>query len=110
MMERRVPKRFFAFDPASRTIVHQKEWETGERPPELEGVVAYGGPIAFVPGEGSDIFVLFRYWIAKIDLATHALLLVAHSPVEIEVGGAYLDGRIYFGDRHRLYSYRVGEK
>jgi hypothetical protein len=49
--------------------------------------------------------MLFQKGIVQVDLATHALNLIAESPVPIGPGGDILNGRIYFGSGSHLYSY-----
>jgi hypothetical protein len=52
-----------------------------------------------------DTYMLFERGIVRIDPATRALKLVARPPVRIELGGAHLDGRLYFGSGSHVYSY-----
>ena len=53
---------------------------------------------------------LFKIGIAEVNLETHAITLLAESPVNIGPGGDYLDGRIYFGSGSHMYSWEVPEK
>jgi hypothetical protein len=100
---------FFLFDPAKRQIVYQKDTT------KTLGKTAYQqGPRIFVKdprhqstaGE-SDTYMLFKKGIVSIDPKTHALKLIAASPVPAEVGGDYLDGNIYFASGSHLYSYQL---
>jgi len=61
------------------------------------------------PGSGADarLYILFVKGIARVNLKTHAIAMVAESPVPIGPGGDYLDGRIYFGSGSHVYSYQV---
>jgi hypothetical protein len=100
---------FFVFDPAKRQIVHKKDTT------KTLGKTAYQqGPRIFVKdprhqstaGE-SDTYMLLKKGIVRIDPKTHALKLIAASPVPAEVGGDYLDGNIYFASGSHLYSYQL---
>ena len=93
---------FFVFDPARRTIVHR------EAIPEALGPTTSGqGPRIFVPSPDGRFFVLLTKGIAQLDPETYAFTLLAESPVSIAPGGAWLDGRIYFGHGSHLYSWEV---
>lgn len=96
--------RFFVFDPVKRTVVHEEK--TG---PKLGPCVSQQGPRAFVHGRGNTIYILFAKGIARLDPATFQITMLATSPVPINAGGDYLDGRIYFGSGSHVYSYAVGE-
>jgi hypothetical protein len=95
-------KRFFVFDPRRRTVVYEQK--------DTEDVF---GPIALQQGQRklvlSDdgiLYVLFRKGIAMADPETLKLSWVAKSPVQIDTGGDWSKGRIYFVNGSRLYSYR----
>jgi len=45
--------------------------------------------------------------IAELDLKTNKLGDLVKSPVELECGGDFLDGRIYFGSGSHVYSWQV---
>ena len=70
-----------------------------ERVPERDGTV----PVL----QDMELYMLFQKGIAQVDLETHAITLLAESPVPIGPGGDYLDGRIYFGSGSHMYSYAV---
>ena len=98
-------RRFFVFDPDSRTVVHEQDVE-----PELGPTTSQQGPRVFVvPGDGR-IFMLFRKGVAAVDLESYEISYVAQSPVGVAAGGDYLEGRIYFGSGSHLYSYEVPAK
>lgn len=60
-------------------------------------------------GHGETIYVLFSRQIARLDPRTFRFTPLAKSPVEINAGGDYLDGRIYFGSGSHVYSCAVPE-
>lgn len=95
----------FVFGPAAKTIIHQ--FDTNDT---LGPTISHQGPRVFVPGPGGTLYMLFRKGVAQVDLTTHAITLLAESPVPIGPGGDYLDGRIYFGSGSHLYSYAVPER
>jgi hypothetical protein len=45
--------------------------------------------------------------ISRVDLATHAITMLAESPVPIGPGGDILNNRIYFATGSHVYSYQV---
>ena len=95
-------KRFFVFDPTTRTIVHQRDVS------KTFGLTTYGqGPRVFVPAPDNRIFVLFAKGIAQLDPVAYELTMLAESPITIAPGGAWLDGRIYFGHSSHLYSWEA---
>ncbi|MBN1901990.1 hypothetical protein JW926_11765 [Candidatus Sumerlaeota bacterium] len=98
-------KIFFVFDPKTRAIIHKHdmEGEFGETPSQQ-------GTRVFVAGPEGVIYVLFLKGIAQIDQASHKLNFIVKSPVPIEVGGDYLDRRIYFAKGSHLYSCDLGKK
>lgn len=93
-------RHFFVFDPEKKEIVHQ--FDTGDT---LGSTISHQGPRVFVPGPDGALYMLFRKGVAQVDLETHEITLLAESPVSIGPGGAYHDGRIYFGSGSHLYSY-----
>ena len=96
-------KEFFLFDPATGKVV--RRWNSGRF-----GLAAWQqGPRMFVRN-GDDVYVLFRRHIVKVNPDQGELIELAESPVEILTGGDWLDGRIYFANGSRLYSYQVPEK
>ncbi len=98
-------RRFFVFDPADRRIVHEADTEAAFGP-----TIYHQGPRVFVPAPDGEIYVLFVKGIARIDPATHAIAMLAESPVPIGPGGDILDGRIYFAAASRLCSYRLPDR
>ena len=73
------------------------------------GVTTYQqGPRVFIRGPGGEIYVLFVKGIARVDVDTHRIEMLAESPLPVGPGGDILDGRIYFASGSHLYSYGVG--
>jgi len=97
-------KRFFAFDPAKRKVLHEENTEE-----KLGLCTSAQGPRVFVRGRGDAIYALFLKGIARLDSATFKLSMLAESPVRVGCGGDYLDGRIYFGSGSHIYSWEVAE-
>ncbi|HNR36398.1 MAG TPA: hypothetical protein PKO36_14545 [Candidatus Hydrogenedentes bacterium] len=94
--------RFFVFDAERRKVIHE-EVTTGSF-----GLSSYQqGPRVFVADADGTLYMLFTKGIARVNLATHAIVLLAESPVPIGPGGDILDGRIYFGSGSHLYSYKI---
>ena len=54
--------------------------------------------------------MLFVQGVAQVDTATHAITMLARSPVPIGPGGDYLDGRIYFSSGSHVYSYTLADQ
>lgn len=98
-------QRFFVFDPGKRRIV--REFDAG---PDFGRTVGGQGPLVFVKGENGAIYILFNKGVAELDQKTFAISLLAESPVPIELGGACLDGRIYFANGSHLYSFTLPDK
>jgi hypothetical protein len=96
--------RMFVFDPATRAIVYEKDLSG-----TLGHSISHQGPRVFVQGPHGELYMLFEKGVARVDLTTHEVTLLAESPVPIGPGGDYLDGRIYFGSGSHLYSYGVSE-
>lgn len=95
-------KRFFVFDPATKAVIHDEDTEAKFGPSTSQQ-----GPRVFVLSPDGRLFILFVKGIAQVDLTTHAVTMLAESPVPIGPGGDYFDGRIYFGSGSHLYSYGV---
>jgi streptogramin lyase len=95
-------RRFFVFDPATRSTVHEQDLE-----PEFGLTTSQQGPRVFVAHPDGRAFMLFRKGIAEVDLESYAIRLLAESPISVGPGGDYLDGRIYFGSGSHLYSYEL---
>jgi hypothetical protein len=97
-------KLFFVFDPVKRQVVHQQPTEP------TFGLTCYQqGPRVFVRGPKGQVYVLFEKGIAVVESGKFAIRMLAESPVPINYGGDYLNGRIYFGSGSHVYSYGVTE-
>ncbi len=93
---------FFVFDPVKREIVYQKDVS------ESFGRTAGSqSPRIFVFGPKREIYLLFVKGIVKVEPVSYKMSMVAESPVPVEVGGDYLDGRIYFVSGSHLCSYKL---
>src|SRR5690606_24003048 len=92
--------RFFVFDPVARRVVHEQHFAA-----DLGPTASGQGPRLFVRGPDGAIYLLLKGGIARVD-ASHNIALLARSPVPINVGGDYLDGRIYFASGSHVYSYK----
>ncbi len=97
-------RRFFVFDPSDRTTRHQQE--LGD---DLGPSAHQQGPRPFVDANGQT-YMLCRKAVARIDPTSFALTPLAASPVPIESGGAYLDGRVYFIAGSHLCSFELPTK
>lgn len=98
-------KRFFVFDPAKRAVVHEEDTSATFGP-----TISHQGPRVFVLAPEGTLYMLFVKGVARIDLNTHTITMLAESPVSIGPGGDLLDGRIYFGSGSHLYSYELPAK
>jgi hypothetical protein len=94
--------KFFVFDAASRTVVYERDVAA-----DLGLTTGQQGPRIFVRGLEGEIYVLFVKGIARVEPTSYALTMIAQSPVPIDAGGDYLDGRIYFASGSHLYSYEI---
>lgn len=94
--------RFFVFSPMERRVVHECDLKEAYGP-----TISHQGPRVFVSGADGAVYVLFVKGVAQVDASTHAITMLAESPVPIGPGGDYLDGRIYFGSGSHLYSFAV---
>jgi len=63
-------------------------------------------PKIFVSGPKGEIYLLLHNGIVRIEPGSFKLYMIAESPVPIETGGDYLDGRIYFVSGSHLCSYK----
>jgi hypothetical protein len=95
-------KKFFVFDAANRVVVYERDVAD-----DLGPTTGQQGPRIFVPGEEGAMYVLFVKGIALVDPTSYTLTMLAQSPVPIDAGGDYLDGRIYFAGGSHLYSYEI---
>ncbi len=97
-------KQFFVFDAAKRTIVYDQDLSA-----DLGLTTGEQGPRIFVRDPEGGVYVLFVKGIARVDPATYALTMLAESPVSIDAGGDYLNGRVYFSSGSHLCSYKVAK-
>lgn len=95
-------RKFFVFDPVKRNIVYQKDMET-----DFGRTTGAQSPKIFVHGPRKDIYILCVKGIVKVEAGTFKLSMIAKSPVSIDAGGDYLDGRIYFISGSHLCSYKL---
>ena len=95
-------KRFFVFDPAERKVIHEQDTEAA-----FGITISQQGPRVFILSPDGTLYMLFVKGVARVHLATHAITLLAESPVPIGPGGDILDGRIYFGSGSHVYSYEA---
>ena len=108
--------RFFVFDPATRTVVHEEDTSG-----TFGRSISHQGPRVFVLGRTTGkaaqdverfpaLYLLFVKGIAQVDLDTYVITMLAESPVPIGPGGDVLNGRLYFGSGAHLYSYGIPER
>jgi len=94
-------KLFFVFDPACRKIVYQENTA-----PVYGSMHLQQGQRKIVVSPKGTVYLLFRKGIASAAPVTHKLAWVVLSPVSINAGGDWLNGRIYFTCSSHLYSYQ----
>ncbi|MCK5803634.1 MAG: hypothetical protein KAI66_12410 [Lentisphaeria bacterium] len=94
--------RFFVFDPATRSIVHENDLSG-----TLGSTTSSQGPRVFVQSPDGRLFVLFAKGIARLDPITYEFEMLVETPVSISAGGAWLDNHIYFAHASHLYSWQV---
>lgn len=96
-------KIFFVFDPQKKQIIHQENVE------EKFGKTAWAqSPRIFVKGKNEECYILFAKGIVQVDNRSYTLAMIAESPVPVETGGDYLDGKIYFVSGSHLCSFQTG--
>lgn len=61
----------------------------------------------FVRGPKEEVYALFVRAIARIEPQGWRIHLLAKSPVSVDAGGDYHEGRIWFASGSHLYSYRL---
>lgn len=94
--------KFFVFDPVKKIIVYEKETASNF------GLTTYEqSPRVFVRGKDGAVYLLFVKGIMKVNPVSFELTMIAESPVPINAGGDYLDGRIYFISGSHLISYKL---
>jgi hypothetical protein len=94
-------KIFFVFDPAKREIIHREDAAARFGPG-----TAKESPRIFVPCPDGKVYLLFRKGIVRLKTGSFELEMAAESPVPVDTGGDYLDGRIYFVSGSHLCSYK----
>ena len=95
-------KKFFVFDPVKRIIVYQQDVKNS-----FGRTVADQSPRIFVCGPKKEIYILFVKGIVRIEPGSFKMTMIAESPVPMNTGGDYLDGRIYFISGSHLCSYKL---
>lgn len=95
-------RKYFVFDPVKRQVILEQDTEADFGPSSYQQ-----GPRVFIQDPDGNLYMLFKKGIARVDLNTHAITLLAESPAPIGPGGDFLDGRIYFGSGSHVYSYKV---
>lgn len=95
-------KTFFTFNPTTKTIVHTQNLLTS-----LSAAPFSQGPKLFVDAPDGSTYVLLTNGIARLNYSTNDLVMAATSPSPIEVGGDYLNGRIYFVSNAHVMSWLV---
>ncbi len=93
---------FFVFDPTTRKVVHQQSIAR-----EFAATVSHQGPRVFVRGPKDEVYALFVRAIARIEPRGWGIKLLARSPVSVDAGGDYHEGRIWFANGSHLCSYRL---
>jgi hypothetical protein len=95
-------KNLFVFDPIKRVAVYQQNIEGN-----FGRTTSAQSPRIFIKGPKNEIFLLFEKGIARIEPGSFTMTMVARSPVPINAGGDYLNGRIYFVSGSHLCSYKL---
>lgn len=97
----------FVLDVRRRQIVARHEFGSRLGPSVFaQGTRAFV-PVPASPARTAAVYLLLDRGIAVVDTEQHGIRPVARSPVPISVGGSYIDGRIYFGSDHQLFSWQV---
>jgi len=94
--------KFFVFDAKQHKVVHQQDLTE-----EFGITAAEQSPRVFVFGEQGKIYILLRKGIARIEPDSYNITLLAESPIPIDAGGDFLNGRIYFVGGSHIYSYKL---
>ncbi len=94
-------KVFFVFDADKQQLVRQQDLA------EFGVTAAEQSPRIFTKGENGKVYILFRKGIARVEPESYKITFLAESPVPIDAGGDYLDGRIYFVGGSHIYSYQL---
>ena len=94
------------FDPTRRVVIYTHDTTTDV------GTATYQqGPRIFVPTAEGQVYMLFNTCVAKIDPPLSAtpfrITKLANSPISLDAGGDYADGRVYFANGSHLCSFQV---
>ncbi len=95
-------KRFFVFDAVKRSVIHQQDI-----PSDFGTTPAKESVRVFIHAPNNQLFLLFKNGIVQVEPGTFKMTMKAPSPVPINTGGDYLDGRIYFVSGSHLCSYKL---
>lgn len=95
-------KRFFVFDPVKLSVIYQQDI-----PSDFGTTPARESIRVFIHAPNNQLYLLFKNGIAQVESGTFDLKMKAKSPVPINTGGDYLDGRIYFVSGSHLCSYKL---
>jgi hypothetical protein len=95
-------KKFYVFDAVKHEVVFKQDLEV-----RFGRTVAEQSPRIFVVGPDKEIYILFVKGIVRVEPGTFKMTMVAESPIPINTGGDYLDGRIYFVSGSHLCSYKL---
>lgn len=95
-------KKFYVFDAVKHEVVFKQDLEV-----RFGRTVADQSPRIFVVGPDKEIYILFVKGIVRVEPGTFKMTMVAESPIPINTGGDYLDGRIYFVSGSHLCSYKL---
>ena len=93
---------FFAFDPATKALVHEEMLAETYGPP-----AGSQAPRIMLNGPDGNIYVLFQRSIVRVEPGSFEHMKLADSPVPIHAGLVWLDGSIYFSNGSHLWSYKV---
>jgi hypothetical protein len=64
----------------------------------------------FVPGDDNRVFLVLGKGIAELNVENNSVRGLATSPLHIDAGGDYLDGKIYFACGSHICSFTVPKK
>lgn len=95
-------KKFFVFDTVKRSVIYEQEV-----PESFGTTVAKEALRVFIPCPNKETYLLFKNGIVQVKPGSYKLKMKAPSPVPINTGGDYLDGRIYFVSGSHLCSYKL---
>jgi hypothetical protein len=95
-------KKFFVFDPIKLVVVNQQDI-----PEDFGTTVAKESLRVFILGPNNEMYMLFKNGIVQVEPGSFKMTMKAKSPVPINTGGDYLDGRIYFVSGSHLCSYKI---